>query len=122
VTLASDVINQIFTAGLLLIFLLRIQVWLTLAVLAMAPIVALVALSFRRLARQVTRQGTRVMAEVNKAIQEAVTGISVAKNFRKEGMIYDEFQDVNEQSYDINLRRGFVLAMIFPTLNRPWPA
>lgn len=117
VTLASDVINQVFTAALLLFFLFRIQVWLTLAVLGLSPLVALVALSFRRLARRVTRQGTRAMAEVNKAIQEAVTGISVAKNFRQEGMIYDEFREVNEQSYSINLRRGFVLAMIFPTLN-----
>ena len=117
VTLAADVINQVFTALLLLVILFRIQMELTLAVLILAPIVAVVAISFRRMARQVTRQGTRVMGEVNKAIQEAVTGISVAKNFRKEEMIYDEFLGVNEQSYDINLRRGFVLAMIFPTLN-----
>jgi ATP-binding cassette subfamily B protein len=54
---------------------------------------------------------------VNDTIQETVTGISVAKNFRKEGMIYQEFNAINTQSYDINLRRGFVLALIFPALN-----
>lgn len=117
VTLASDVINQVFTALLLIVILFRIQIWLTLAVLVLAPVVSVVAVSFRRLARRVTRQGTRAMAEVNKAIQEAVTGISVAKNFRQEGMIYEEFLEVNEQSYGTYLRRGFVLAMIFPTLN-----
>jgi ATP-binding cassette subfamily B protein len=46
-----------------------------------------------------------------------VTGIRVAKNFRQEAMIYDEFLQVNNQSYKINLRRGFVLTIIFPTLN-----
>jgi ATP-binding cassette subfamily B protein len=57
------------------------------------------------------------MAAVNDNIQESVTGISVAKNFRQEAMIYDAFDDVNHQSYAINLRRGFVLATIFPALN-----
>jgi ATP-binding cassette, subfamily B, bacterial len=83
----------------------------------MSPFVAMVALSFRRLARRVTQQGARAMGEVNKAIQEAVTGISVAKNFRQEGAIYEEFRAINDQSYAINLKRGFVLATIFPTLN-----
>jgi len=117
VLLSNDVINQVFSALILLVVLLSYQVTLTLAVLVMAPFVAVVALSFRRLARRVTQQGARAMGEVNKAIQEAVTGISVAKNFRQEGTIYDEFQEVNEQSYRINLKRGFVLANIFPTLN-----
>ena len=117
VLLSNDVINQVFTAGILVTVLLTIELRLTLAVLAMSPFVALVALSFRRLARHVTQQGARAMGEVNKAIQEAVTGISVAKNFRQEGTIYAEFQDINAQSYQINLRRGFVLATIFPILN-----
>ena len=57
------------------------------------------------------------MAAVNDNIQESVTGITVAKNFRKEKMVYDEFGAVNRQSYRINLRRGFVFALVFPTLN-----
>ena len=30
--------------------------------------------------------------------------------------IYDEFLGVNERSYTVHVRRGFVLALIFPTL------
>jgi ATP-binding cassette subfamily B protein len=41
----------------------------------------------------------------------------VAKNFRQEAAVYERFCEVNRQSYDINLRRGFVLANIFPILN-----
>jgi ATP-binding cassette, subfamily B, bacterial len=117
VMLSTDVINQVFTAFILLGVLITKEARLTLAVVAMSPFVGMVALSFRRLARRVTQQGARAMGEVNKAIQEAVTGISVAKNFRQEAAIYDEFREINEQSYAINLKRGFVLAMIFPTLN-----
>jgi ATP-binding cassette subfamily B protein len=57
------------------------------------------------------------MANVNASIKEAVTGIAVAKNFRQEGRIYAEFSEVNVKSYQTNIRRGFVLAMVFPTLN-----
>jgi ATP-binding cassette, subfamily B, bacterial len=65
----------------------------------------------------VTRQSSRALGEVNKSIQEAVSGIRVAKNFRQEQAIYDQFMDINIQAYEINVRRGFVIANIFPTLN-----
>ena len=38
------------------------------------------------------------------------------QNFRREQTIYDEFQDVNKQSYALNLRQGFVFSGIFPVL------
>jgi ATP-binding cassette subfamily B protein len=115
--LSTDVINQLAVAAILIIILFTIEWRLTLAVLAMAPIVAVVALSFRKMARRVTQQGSRALGEVNKSIQESVTGIRVAKNFRQEQAIYDGFTQVNLLAYGINVRRGFVLANIFPTLN-----
>jgi ATP-binding cassette subfamily B protein len=117
INLSSDLINQVAVALILIVILFTIEWRLTLAVLAMAPIVALTALAFRRLARRVTRQSSRALAEVNTSIQEAVTGIRVAKNFRQEAAIYAEFKAVNQQAYEINVRRGFVLANIFPVLN-----
>ncbi|MEJ2211758.1 MAG: ABC transporter ATP-binding protein [Anaerolineae bacterium] len=117
VMLVTDLLGQILLVLILAVVLLTISWKLTLAVLALTPVVAGLALTFRRLARYITRKGFQAIAEVNAAIQEAVTGISVAKNFRQEAAIYDRFSSVNEQSYAINLRRGFVLASIFPVLN-----
>ena len=91
----------------------RLLPWLVLFV----PILFVISLGFRRLARRVTRRGFRAMANVNAVIKEAVTGIAVAKNFRQEEAIYREFAQVNAQSYRINVQRGFVLAAVFPTLN-----
>ena len=112
-----DVINQLAVALILVITLFTIEWRLTILVLAMAPFVAIAALGFRNIARRVTQQGSRAMGEVNKAIQESVTGVRVAKNFRQEQAIYDDFMVVNQQAYSINVRRGFVLANIFPTLS-----
>lgn len=117
IILATDLINQLIVAIILIITLFAIDWKLTLLVLAMAPFVFLTAIGFRNIARRVTRQGARAVGEVNKSIQEAVTGIRIAKNFRQEAAIYNEFAEVNRQAYEINVRRGFVLANIFPVLN-----
>jgi len=115
--LGSDVVSQFLSVMILLIALVSYSIELTVILLLTMPLVIGVALFFRYLARIVTRQGSRAMAVVNDNIQESVTGISVAKNFRQEEMIYGEFAAVNNQSYQINLRKGFVIAMIFPALN-----
>jgi ATP-binding cassette subfamily B protein len=81
------------------------------------PLVFGVALGFRRMARVVTRRGMRAMANVNAAIKETVSGILVAKNFRQEENIFLEFEEANKTSYRVNLQRGFVLSLVFPTLN-----
>ncbi len=116
IILVTDLVQQIATSFMLLILLITIEIRLTVVLLCMIPVVFLVANGFRALARRATTQASRVLAEVNKSIQEAVTGIGVAKNFRQEQAIYDDFLDVNKQAYDINLRRALVIALIFPTL------
>jgi len=117
VQLVTDLLSQLTLVGILLVRLFQISWQLTLMVLAMSPIVLLLAMGFRRIARRVTREGFQVLAEVNAAIREAVTGIGVAKIFRQEEAIYEEFSDVNERSFRVNLRRGFTLSMVFPVLN-----
>lgn len=117
ILIASDVISQLISLSVLFVVLVGQSIPLTIVLILTTPMTMGSALAFRRLARVATRHGSRAMAAVNDNIQESVTGISVAKNFRRESMIYDEFVDVNEQSFKINMRRGFVLAMVFPVLN-----
>lgn len=117
IVITGDIVGQFLEFLILFFVLLSINVELTLLLLLMLPAIIGVSVGFRALARRATRQGSRAMAAVNDNIQESVTGISVAKNFRREAMIYDEFTNVNNQSYRINLWRGFVLAMVFPALN-----
>ena len=117
VVLVTDLLSEILEALVLFVVLVRIEPSLIPWLLAMLPVVFAFSLIFRRLARTATRQGFRAMANVNSLVKEAVSGIQVAKNFRQEATIYQEFDRVNQQSYRINLRRGFVLAIVFPVLN-----
>jgi len=117
VVLITDVLNEILEAGLLLVVMIGIEWRLTLMLLALLPLVFLVAWGFRALARRATREGFRAMANVNAITKEAASGIAVAKNFRQEAVIYAQFDATNRQSYRINIRRGFILSVVFPTLN-----
>ena len=50
------------------------------------------ALGFRKIARDAAQQSQRVIAKLNASIQETVTGISVAKAHRAEKQVYDDFR------------------------------
>ncbi len=117
VALVSDVLAQFVEAAILGVVLINIEWRLSLYVFALIPIVFVLAISYRRLARRVTRQGMRAMANVNSTIKETVSGIAVAKNFRQESGIYADFEDANRTSYSVNVRRGLVLSFVFPVLN-----
>lgn len=117
VGIVTDVIAQLLEAGILAVVLLTIDVHLSLYLFLLIPIVFIMAYSYRTLARKVTKAGMQAMANVNSTIKETVSGIAVAKNFRQEESIFNEFDQANQTSYRVNIRRGFVLAVVFPTLN-----
>ncbi len=116
VTLVMDLLSQVLLVVILSVWLFRINVWLTLLLLGMAPVAAAIALSFRRVARTVTQRARRVTAKINAQIQESVSGIMVAKSFRQEHAVYASFDANNQQAYQVGLRRGLTLNMIFPVM------
>jgi ATP-binding cassette subfamily B protein len=114
--LVTEVGSQLLLVVLLLGYLFTINWQLTLLLALLAPVAIGVSSLFQKWARRATRTSQQAVADVNASIQEAVTGIRVAKNFRREQGIYDEFLGVNDRSYAVHVRRGFVLSLIFPTL------
>ncbi len=116
VTLTLNLMSQVLIVAIVVALLVFINLRLALVALAIAPVVVAVALAFRRIARRTTTQARRGLAEVNANVQESIAGISVAKNFRQEQRIYDEFKPVNAQTYRLSLRQGLTFSTIFPTL------
>ena len=116
VTLTLNLMSQILLVVIIFGILFAIDGTLALIAAAIAPLIVITALAFRRLARTTTQNGRRILAQVNSNVQESLTGIAIAKNFRQEQTIYDEFREVNQQSYKINLRTGFLFSGIFPVL------
>ena len=116
IRLTTDVLSSGLQSVVTAIILFQTEWRLALAVMAFIPLVVLIVASYRKLARKVTTRGMRAMANVNATIKETISGISIAKNFRQEETIYQEFQGSNKTSYKVNVQRGLVLSIVFPTM------
>ena len=116
VTLTLNLLSQVLLVVILTVWLFSINTLLTLIILAMTPVAVIIALSFRRAARKATQNARRVTAVINAQIQESVSGIIVAKNFRQEPAIYDTFEVNNKKAYRVGLQRGMVFVSIFPIM------
>ena len=116
VTLALNLLSQLLLVLLLLGVLFWIDVWLAICTLAAAPLVVGISLSFRHTARRVVQSSMRAAAGVSSNIQEAISGITVAKSFHQEQRIFTEFNELNQQLYAVNLRTGLFFSALFPFL------
>ena len=116
VTLTLNLLSQLLLFFLIAAVLFYINAKLALLALTITPAIVAIALGFRWIARRTTRRSQRSLARVNANVQEAISGITVAKNFRQEQNMYDAFKKVNQQSYYVNVRSGFVYNGVFPLL------
>jgi ABC-type multidrug transport system fused ATPase/permease subunit len=117
VTLSIELFSQIALVLVVSVLMFFINWQLAMITVAVGPIVVGVALGFRWLARRAMRQSQRATAEVNAVVQETISGIAVAKNFRREAALYEDFQSTNAMAYRIHLQRVAVFGSIFPLLN-----
>ena len=116
VRLSINLMSQLLLVVLLIIYLFTVNVQMALIVLAIMPFISYTALKFRTIARRTVTNSRRQLATVNAHIQESISGIGVAKSFRREQMIYDEFKAVNQQLYQVERINNFVFGSIFPIL------
>jgi ABC-type multidrug transport system fused ATPase/permease subunit len=117
VTLTIDLASQLVLVVIISIVLFVIEPGLALLTLAIAPVIMLAALAFRRVARWTSQRARRMTAEVNANVQEAVSGIAVAKSFRQEAAIYETFRSTNQLTYKVRFQQGLVFNTIFPVLD-----
>jgi ABC-type multidrug transport system fused ATPase/permease subunit len=116
VTLTLNLISQILLVAIIVVVLFTRNVTLAFVAVSITPVFVIMALAFRRIARDSTQKAQRSTGVVNSSIQEAMNGIAIAKNFRQERRLYAEFGPVNDQAYSVTLKQGLVFSAIFPLL------
>ncbi len=116
VTLTMNLLSQFLLVGIITAVLFTRNVTLAFVAISITPIFVIMAIAFRKIARDSTQQAQRSTAVVNSSIQETMNGIAIAKNFRQERRLYDEFEPVNDQAYRVTLKQGLVFSAIFPLL------
>jgi ATP-binding cassette, subfamily B, multidrug efflux pump len=107
VTTDVDVLNDLFTSGLVtivgdmlmllfvIVAMLRLSPGMTGLMLAVMPLVVLVTIQFRRSASQSYRKIRLAIARINSYLQEHVAGIAVLQLFNREQKSRDEFEQIN---------------------------
>ncbi len=118
VTTDVDVLNDLFTAGVVSIFgdvftlvgimiVLIVMDWrLALVAFSVLPLIALVAQWFRRNVRDSYRTVRTWIARINAYLQERITGMATVQLFRREEKDFETFDDIDRKHRDANVNRS----------------
>jgi ATP-binding cassette subfamily B protein len=121
-----EVINELFTQGVIVVFgdfitLVGITVvlfwmdWrLALVVLSITPLVVLVTVVYRVKARDAYRGVRRYLARLNAFLQENLAGMTTVQLFGREEENFRRFDGMNQETRDQHLRSIFYNALFFP--------
>jgi ATP-binding cassette subfamily B protein len=128
VTTDVDVLNELFTAGVvsvfgdifLLIGIMGALAWMDwrLAAIAFAvlPLIAMVTQWFRRNVRDSYRRVRTWIARINSFLQEHITGMSTVQLFRREARSFEAFDAVNRGHRDANIESIYYYAVFYPAI------
>jgi ATP-binding cassette subfamily B protein len=112
VTTDVDVLNDLFTSGLVtiigdvlmllfvIIAMFRLSPGMTGLMLGVMPFVVLITIQFRRTASQSYRRIRVAIAKINAYLQEHIAGISVVQLFNREERSKQEFERINRAHMD----------------------
>lgn len=116
VIMTSQFLGQLVVLFFISAILIQRSIKLMILITLFVPIIIYATLLYRKFARNISLKSSRILAKVNALIQETTSGIYVAKSFRAEEPIYDEFDEMNDASYKINLQKGIILSSIWPVI------
>src|SRR5215470_3091171 len=128
VTTDVDVLNEMFSAGIVSIFgdiftLLGIMVailvlnWeLGLVTLSVVPLIFLTTAIFRRKARDSYRRVRTAIAKINAFLQEHITGMSVVQLYNRERKSFQKFDVINNEHLGANIDGILAYAWFYPVI------
>ncbi|MCS7119914.1 MAG: ABC transporter ATP-binding protein [Nitrososphaerota archaeon] len=124
----TDAIGEAFTSGLvqvasdilslfmIIIVMFSLNVQLTLASLAVVPLIVAVAVLFNSRFRAAYRLQRMKISEVTSKLQESISGIREIKSFTKEKDATEDFKTASLENLQANLQAAKVWGSFFPTV------
>jgi ATP-binding cassette, subfamily B, multidrug efflux pump len=128
VTTDVDVLNDLFTSGVVSIFgdvftlagIMIVLVWmdwrLALIAFSVLPLIAVVAQWFRRNVRESYRTVRTWIARINAFLQERITGMATVQLFRREEKDFERFDEIDRKHRDANIESIFYYAVFYPAI------
>jgi ATP-binding cassette subfamily B multidrug efflux pump len=126
VTTDVDVLNDLFTSGVVSVFgdvftligIMVVLVWmdwrLALVAFSVLPLIALITQWFRVNVRETYRSVRLWIARINTYLQERITGMATVQLYRREGRDFAAFDEIDRQHRDANVRSIFYYAAFYP--------
>jgi ATP-binding cassette subfamily B multidrug efflux pump len=128
VTTDVDVLNELFSAGVVSVFgdifmlagimavLVAMDWRLALIAFSVLPLIVLITQWFRRHVRESYRTVRVWIARINAFLQEHISGMSTVQLFRREARGYQQFDTINAVHRDANVRSIFYYAVFYPAI------
>ena len=126
VTTDVDVLNDLFTSGVVSVFgdvftlvgIMVVLVWmdwrLALVAFSVLPLIALITQWFRVNVRETYRAVRTWIARINAYLQERLTGMATVQLYRREPRDFDAFDEIDRQHRDANVQSIFYYAAFYP--------
>jgi ATP-binding cassette subfamily B protein len=128
VTTDVDVLNDLFTSGVVSVFgdlftlvgIMAMMIWIDwrLAIVAFSvlPLIWLVTQWFRTNVRESYRTVRTWIARINAYLQERITGMATVQLFRREARDFEEFDRIDRAYRDANVQSIFYYAVFYPAI------
>jgi ATP-binding cassette, subfamily B, multidrug efflux pump len=128
VTSDVDVLNDLFTSGVVTVFgdvftlagIMALMLWmnwrLALVAFCVLPLIALITQWFRRNVRESYRIVRGWIARINAFLQENITGMSTVQLFRREALNFERFDEIDRRHRDANIESIFYYAVFYPAI------
>jgi ATP-binding cassette subfamily B protein len=126
VTTDVDVLNDLFTSGVVSVFgdlftlvgIMVVLIWmdwrLALVAFSVLPLIAIITQWFRVHVRETYRDVRTWIARINAYLQERISGMATVQLFRRERRDFDAFDEIDRQHRDANVRSIFYYAAFYP--------
>ncbi len=123
-----EVLNEMFTSGVVAIFLdiftllgimlilCYLDLRLALIIFTTLPFLFLSAIIFRDRVRKSYRQVRKRVASINAFLQENITGMSVVQIFNRETRQFEKFSRRNKRLYNAYIKSIMAYAVFFPAI------
>jgi len=128
VTSDVDVLNDLFTSGVVTIFgdvftlagimvvMLAMNWRLALVAFSVLPLIAFITQWFRRNVRESYRVVRGWIARINAFLQENITGMSTVQLFRREALNFERFDEIDKKHRDANIESIFYYSVFYPAI------
>ena len=123
-----DVLNEMFTSGVVAIFgdffslvfilavMLQMNARLALVTFSVLPLIFVATSLFRKRVREYYRRIRAAIARINAHLQEHLTGMSVVQLFNREEKSFAEFEEINRAHQKAFLDSVFAHSLFYPAV------